>query len=311
MFRPDVIHLHNLHGWYLNLPMLFDYIKDRNIPVVWTLHDCWSFTGQCPHYDMIGCTRWQTGCGDCSQFRSYPKTCFDCSRTMFRKKREWFTGVKNLTIATPSRWLADQVRQSFLKDYPVTVIHNGIDRSVFRPAVSDIRKHYGMEGQYVLLGVAYAWDQKKGLDAFLELRRRLGPEYTIVLVGVDEQQAREMPEGIVPIRRTQSQQELAQLYSAADLFVNPTREDTFPTVNIESLACGTPVLTFDTGGSPECLDETCGAVVKKNDLTALEQVVRDICVNKRFSSEACVKQAEKFDRQIQIQQYLQLYRSMV
>lgn len=306
-FQPDVIHLHNIHGWFLNLPMLFRYIKDKDIPVVWTLHDCWSFTGQCPHFDMIGCDKYRTGCHHCPLHRQYPQTYFDFSKTMYRKKRSWFTGVRNLTVVTPSQWLAEKVQESYLQEYPVQVIHNGIDRSVFKPDGDGLRQRYGITAKYVLLGVAYAWDDKKGLDAFVHLSQALGDDYQIVLVGTDENVDAKLPEGIVSIHRTQDQQELAQLYSMADVFVNPTREDTFPTVNMEALACGTPIVTFATGGSPEILCEDCGIVVPKNDLQGLENAIRRVCQERPFTRESCVRRGADFDGQHCIEEYLELY----
>lgn len=306
-FGPDVIHLHNIHGWFLNLPMLFDYIKKKNIPVVWTLHDCWSFTGQCPHFDMIGCDKYRTGCHDCPLCGQYPKTYFDFSKTMYRKKREWFTGVKNLTIVTPSLWLASKVMASYLRDYPVQIIHNGIDRSVFKSSDADLRQRYGITGKYVALGVAYAWDNKKGLDVMVQLAGSLGDDYQIVLVGTDEKVDASLPKSIVSIHRTQNQQELAQLYSLADVFVNPTREDTFPTVNMEALCCGTPVVTFDTGGSPEILSENCGFVVPKEDMAALKKAVRRVCESRLFTGGDCVTRGAMFDGQKCIEEYLELY----
>ena len=300
-FQPDVVHLHNLHGWFLNLPMLFGYLKKHDIPVVWTLHDCWSFTGHCPHFDMIGCDRYITGCKNCSLFRSYPRTWFDFSRPMYHNKKRWFTGVENLTIVTPSDWLADKVKISYLQDYPVRTIHNGIDLRVFCPQTEE-----GTE-QYLILGVAYAWDEKKGLDVFLRLREKLGAEYQILLVGTDENVDAQLPEGILSVRRTQNQQELAQLYSRADVFVNPTREDTFPTVNMEALACGTPIVTFATGGSPEIPDETCGIVVPKDDVDAMEAAIRKVCQQRCFTATACTQRAERFDGQRCIEEYLELY----
>lgn len=306
-FSPDLIHIHNIHGWFLNLPMFFDYIRKRNIPVVWTLHDCWSFTGHCPHFQGIGCEKWKTGCHHCPLHRYYPSTWFDCSKVMYAAKKKWFSGVAQLTVVTPSRWLADCVKESYLGNYPVQVIPNGIPLDVFypRPDVETKKETYSV------LGVAYAWDEKKGLDVFCQLRERLGKEYEIVLVGTDDAVDRQLPEGIVSVHRTQSREELAQLYSAADVFVNPTREDNLPTVNMEALACGTPVITFETGGSPEIPDESCGIVVPKNDVDALERVIRRVCTEKSLSRERCLERAKDFDEKNCIRQYLELYGSMV
>lgn len=305
-WQPDVIHLHNLHGWFLNLPMLFDYIKKHEIPVVWTLHDCWSFTGQCPHFTMIGCDRWKTGCGGCTQYRLYPETCFDFSKTMWKKKKQWFTGVPNLTVVTPSRWLGELVKQSYLCDYPVQVINNGIDLQIFKedPGAKKSEK-------FTILGVSYDWDNKKGLDVFLELSKRLDDRFQIILVGTNDTVDQILPRSIRSIHRTQNPQELARLYAEADLLVNPTREDTYPTVNMEALACGTPVLTFRTGGSPEMLDESCGVVVDCGDVDAMEQAIRHFAAQRPISRQACLNRAKGFDKYERFEEYIELYHRIV
>ena len=307
-FQPDVIHCHNLPGWFVNLPMLFDYIRKKDIPVVWTLHDCWSFTGHCPHFQGIGCDKWKTECHHCPLYRQYPGTFRDHSREMYGLKQKWLGGVNRLTIVTPSRWLGGCVKESFLGEYPVQVIPNGINLDTFRPRKDGCEAN---EKKHTVLGVAYAWDDKKGLDVFLDLSRRLGEDYRIVLVGTDEKIDRQLPSNIQSIHRTQNQQELAQLYSQADVFVNPTREDNLPTVNMEALACGTPVITFDTGGSSEVPDITCGTVVAKNDVDALEREIRRVCTERPFTEGQCTARAGLFSEDRCIQQYLELYRSMV
>lgn len=303
--KPDLIHLHNLHGWFINLPMLFGYIKKHNIPVVWTLHDCWSFTGHCPHFAMAGCDRWKTGCGGCNRNYLYPQTFFDCSKTNWRRKKKWFTGVENLTIVTPSQWLAEQVRQSFLGEYPVRVINNGIDLRVFKPDPA-VKKNE----KFTLLGVSYDWDDKKGLDVFLELAKRLDDGFQIVLVGTNDTVDKLLPENITSIHRTQNPAELAKLYASADLLVNPTREDTYPTVNMEALACGTPVLTFRTGGSPEILDEQCGVVVPCGDVDAMEAAIRRLAHNP-IGQKPCLDQAKGFDKYERFEEYVRLYGEMI
>ena len=308
-FQPDVLHLHNLHGFYLHLPTLVNYIKKYNVRVVWTLHDCWAFTGHCPYFDMAECKKWRTGCHNCSQYKTYPKSVFDNAKAGYRRKQKWFTGVKDMTVVTPSKWLADLTKQSFLGEYPVEVIHNGIDLSVFKPTPSDFRKKYNCEGKYILLCVAFVWSKRKGMDVLIELSKRLGDNYRLVLVGTNEKVESEMPENVVCIRKTQNQAELAEIYTAADVYVNPTREDNFPTVNMESLACGTPVITFQTGGSPEALDETCGVVVGKGDVDGMEKAVREICEKAPFTQEACVARAKAFDKEDKFEQYVRLYES--
>lgn len=308
-FQPDTLHLHNLHNWTINLPMLFRYIKERAIPVVWTLHDCWSFTGKCPHFELVGCGKWRTGCCNCPQISEYPKSFVDRTKTMWRRKKSWFTGVQDMTIVTPSQWLAGLVGESFLKEYPVKVIHNGIDLNIFKPATSDFREKYQISGgKRILLGVAFGWGKRKGLDVFVKLSERLNPEeYQIVLVGTDEMVDKHLPENIVSIHRTQNQTELAEIYTAADLFVNPTREENYPTVNMEALACGTPVLTFRTGGSPEIPDETCGSVVDCDDIDAMEREIMRICEERPYSEQACLHRAESFSMIDRFEEYVKLY----
>ena len=307
-FKPDIIHLHNLHNCYINLSLLFKYIKKHNIKTVWTLHDCWAFTGHCPYFDIAECAKWKTGCYSCPQYKDYPKSLFDNSKIMYRLKRKWFTGVKNMTIVTPSEWLAGLVKESYLKDYPVKVINNGIDLNVFKPTESDFRKKYALENKYIVLGVAFGWGKRKGLDVFIELEKRFDKEkYKIVLVGTDDNVDKLLPENIISIHRTQNQTELAKIYSAADVFANPTREENYPTVNMEALACGTPVVTFNTGGSPEMLDETCGAAVAKDDNDAMYNEIIRICEKKPYSLEACIKKAKGFDKNEKFGEYIRLY----
>ncbi|SCW32796.1 Glycosyltransferase involved in cell wall bisynthesis [Ruminococcaceae bacterium YRB3002] len=306
-FDPDIIHLHNLHNCYINLPMLFKYIKKNNKRVVWTLHDCWSFTGQCPHFVIAGCDKWRTGCHDCPQIHVYPSSKVDRTRKMWNLKREWFTGVQDMTIVTPSEWLAGLVKQSYLKDYPVRVINNGIDLNVFKPCSGDWRRRNKLEGRYVILGVASIWEQRKGIDVFIKLAVRLDDRYQIVLVGTNEEVDKTLPDNIITIHRTSDQHELAEIYSSADLFVNTTREENYPSVNMEAIACGTPVLTFRTGGSPEIPDEHSGAVVDVDDIDGLEEQIRKICEEKPFSEEDCVRRAESFDHNAKYNEYLHLF----
>lgn len=277
--KPDIIHLHNLHNNYIHVGLLFDYIKKNRIKVVWTLHDCWAFTGRCPYFQMSGCKRWKTGCHDCPYPKEeYPSVRVDKSDVLWKMKKAAFTGVENLTIVTPSEWLAGLVKESFLKEYPVQVIYNGIDLDVFKPTPSDFRSAYGIGGGKVLLGVSFNWEKRKGLDVFIELSKMLDNRYKIVLVGIDAQTGKTLPENILTIERTRDKRELAQIYTAANIFVNPTREEALGMVNLEALACGTPVVTFRTGGSPECIDDTCGVVVACDDIQALKTAIEEMAV---------------------------------
>ena len=309
-FDPDIIHLHNLHLWTINLPLLFRYIRKRQKKVVWTFHDCWPFTGQCAHFATAKCCKWKTGCHNCPQINVYPSSFVDCTKTMWKLKRKWFTSIKNLTIVTPSEWLAGLVKQSFLKDYPVKVIHNGIDLSIFKPTTSDFRKKYHLEGKFILLGVAFGWGARKGFDVFINLSRRLDDRFQIVLVGTNEEVDRQLSKSIISIHRTHDKKELAEIYSAADLFVNPTREDNYPTVNMESIACGTPVLTFKTGGSPETLDNNTGLVVDVDDVDQLEKQIMRIYYERPFSKQNCLNRAKMFDKNDKFQEYIELYKAL-
>lgn len=310
-FEPDILHLHNLHYSYVNLPLLFRYIKKSGVAVVWTLHDCWSFTGHCPHFMYERCDKWENGCHNCPRYQEYPKAIFDNSRFMWKKKKRWFTGIQNMTLVAPSRWLAERVSQSFLKDYPIRVIYNGIDLQRFRPTPGDFRNRTHTGEKKVVLGVSFAWGKRKGLDVFPELSKRLEADYQIVLVGVDEQTAASLPDNILAIGRTHSKEELAEIYTAAHVFVNPTREDNYPTVNMEAIACGTPVVTFRTGGSPECVDDRSGSVVACDDVDAMERAIIRICTQQPFLREECVAAAQRFNADDRFQEYIQLYREML
>lgn len=306
--NPDIVHLHNLHNSYINLPLLFEYLKKNNIRVVWTLHDCWAFTGHCPHFTMVKCKKWKTGCIHCPSYRDYPESFVDSTRLMWKMKKKWFCGVKDLTVVTPSQWLGNLVKESFLNAYPVRVINNGIDLEVFCPRPSDFRKNHAIaEHKNMILGVAFEWGIRKGIDVFIELAKRLNKDYQIVLVGVDEKTAKELPSNIITIHKTQDQFELAKIYTAADLFVNPTREENYPTVNMEALACGTPVLTFKTGGSPEIIDETCGDVVESDDIDQLENEIIQICRLHPFTPQNCVEKARSFNKTEKFEEYIKLY----
>ncbi len=307
---PDVVHLHNIHGHDCDLRLLFEYFKEAKINLIWTFHDCWAFTGYCTHFDMIGCNAWQSGCEKCPQYKKY-SWFFDKSKFLYERKNELFSNL-DLTIVTPSKWLADLVGQSFLKEYPIKIINNGIDFSNFKPTASVFREKHGIGEKRIALGVAFGWGYAKGLDVFIELSKRLdNSKYQIVLVGTNAEIDKELPDNIISIHRTSNQQELAEIYSAADVFVNPTREENFPTVNIEALACGTPIITFRTGGSPEILDETCGSVVECDDIDAMEREIIRICEEAPFFSDACITRAARFNKDKMLEEYFNLYKEVL
>ena len=312
--NPDLIHLHNLHGYYLNYPILFDYLSSVNIPIVWTLHDCWPITGHCSHFDFIGCDRWKTGCGHCPGLSVYPRSLFlDRSARNYRLKKGCFTSVLDrLTIVPVSNWLESFVRQSFLKDASIRTIHNGIDVSTFSPKeVSSLRGKYSLGDKKIVLGVALPWTKRKGLEDMLILSEALpSDQYQVMIVGLSDKQLKNLPAGIIGRQRTNNVQELAELYSLATVFVNPTYEDNFPTVNLEALACGTPVITYRTGGSPEAVDEETGIVVEKGDIDGMVRAVTT--VDKHAYSPQCRARALRlFDKDKCFKEYIRLYESLV
>ena len=307
--EPSIIHLHNLHSDYVNISMLIRYIRKHKIRIVWTLHDCWAFTGRCPYFDILGCNQWKTGCDDCRYPKcEYPTSFMNKSHAMWKTKKKMFTCIPNMTIITPSQWLADLVNESFLKQYPIFVINNGIDLSVFKPTESDFRViHNISKDTFIILGVAFGWGERKGLDRIIRLSKILDQRYKIVLVGTNEKIDKELPVNILSIHRTQDQRQLAEIYSAADVFLNPTREDNFPTVNIEALACGTPVLSYGAGGSAEAFDDTCGKIVSDNTII---EVLESLYV-KNYDTRACLNRAKKYDLANLFLEYVSLYNSIL
>ncbi len=310
--KPDIIHLHNIHGNYINYKSLFKYIKQKNIPVIWTLHDCWAFTGKCTHYQRINCDKWQTNCKNCKEckknLKEYPKSYLICnSKNEYINKKKSFTGVKNLTIITPSQWLKDEVKKSFLKNYNVKVINNGIDLTDFKPIKSDYREKLGIDyNDIIILGVANDWSYKKGLDTFIQLSNILDDKYKIVLLGLDDNQIKKLPNKIIKISRTQNIEELAKLYSIADIYINPTLEDNFPTTNLEALACGTPVITYNTGGSPESISGNCGKVVEKDNILDLVNSIEKFNFDDNLSKN-CIERAKNYDKSQKFKEYIDLY----
>lgn len=310
VYDPDIIHLHNLHGYYMNMEILFDYLKKANKPVVWTLHDCWTMTGHCAHFVLIGCEKWKTGCFSCPQIKEYPTSFFtDRSKKNFVLKKQAYSGIQNMTIVTPSKWLASYVPNSILKEYPVRVIHNGIDLEAFSYVKSDILCKNGLIGKKIVLGVAQNWAEKKGLEDFIELSTQLSEEFKIVLIGLTEEQKDALPSEIYGLTRTENVNELIKWYSAAHIFVNFTYQDTFPTVNIEALACGTPVLTYRTGGSPEAIDDTCGWVVEQGDIEGTKKIITSIKDKSKYI-DTCLLRAKAFNRKDRYKEYIDLYKKV-
>lgn len=316
-YAPDVVHLHNIHGFYLDVEQLFGYLRQAGKPVVWTLHDCWAFTGHCAYFDYAGCEKWKTQCEGCPLYRSaYPYALFhDNSEDNFNRKKRLLSAcrIPGLTLVTPSKWLAGLVKESYLKDYPIRVINNGIDLNQFRPDVEGAgcvdRDRLGLGNKFIILGVANMWEERKGYPCFVKLAEQLGEGFQVILLGLDKKRLRGLPKNILGLPRTDSVRELACFYAMADVYVNATLEDNFPTTNLEALACGTPVITFATGGSVESVDGTCGRIVPKGDLEGLERAVLGIKENP-VSREACRKKALQYDKYERFWEYVSLYREL-
>lgn len=307
-YNPDIIHLHNIHGYYIHVEMLFYFLKKIKKPVVWTLHDTWAFTGHCSHYEAIHCDKWKTQCNACPQIGEYPKSFVDNSTPNYILKKNLFTGLENLTIITPSYWLQQQVKHSFLQEYKCQIITNGIDLQKFTPSTIEVRK----QEKFIILGMASVWSKRKGFEDFIKLSKRIDlTQYQLMMVGVNAKQKELLEKNnITAIERTNSIHELTKLYCQADIFLNPTYEDTFPTTNIEALACGTPVLTYRTGGSPESLTSECGIVVEKGDLNAVVEHLNRLRYQ-NFSSQSCIKQASHFNKYDKFQEYVDLYHQIL
>lgn len=304
-YNPDVIHLHNIHGYYLNYKILFEYLKTYEGKVVWTMHDMWPVTGHCAC--TLDCTKWQNKCHSCTLKNEYPKTILSRAEKNYFLKKDCFSGVKNMTIVTVSNWLKSEFEKSFLSNYEIKVLNNGIDLNLFCPTESDFRKINNLEDKKVLLAVADRWVERKGYYDFIKLSNLLDDDTKLVMVGLTEEQKNSLPSNILGITRTDNQKQLIEIYTAADLFVNLTYSDNFPTVNLESLACGTPVLTYKTGGSPEMLTGKTGFVVEQKDIEGVAKIIKDYKKTPEIKKE-CISQAKNYDKNLRFNEYLKLYK---
>ena len=278
-YDPDVIWLHNVHGYYIHLPLLFAWLRSCGKKIIWTLHDCWAFTGHCAYFDFVGCDKWKTGCHSCPQKESYPASVgLDNSKRNYENKKFLFTGIPDLQLIVPSYWLKSRVEQSFLKEYPVEVVYNTINQEIFKPTPSDFREKYALEGKTILLGVASVWDARKGLQDFIDLSRLLDESYKIVLIGLSPSQIQSLPEEILGLPRTNSMTELAQAYSAADIFLNPSTEETFGMTAMEARCCGTEAIVYQNTACEEIVDKFGGIAVPRgpeNLLAAIQNLKKE------------------------------------
>lgn len=308
---PDIIHIHNIHGYFINYEILFEYLATVGKPIVWTLHDCWPFTGHCAYFDMVNCDGWKSGCIDCRHKNVYPAAKIFCnSADNYKRKNVAFTSVKDMTFIPVSDWLLNFLGESFLCEYPRMTIHNGIDTKVFTPA----KGRQENNGKFSIIGVASVWAERKGLKDFVKLRDALPKEYNITLIGLNKEQIETLPPGIKGIARTNSLSELIEYYSNADVYINPTYEDNFPTTNIEALACGTPVITYNTGGSIEAIDVHTGRIVEQGDIDGLVSSIVELCTdsNKSNTRIKCRERAiALYNKDDRFMEYLSLYNTLI
>lgn len=302
-FNPDVIHLHNIHGYYINIEVLFDYLRTCGKKIIWTLHDCWAFTGHCSHFSATGCDKWKTGCDICKQKRAYPKSYFDCSKENWLRKKKLFSGLTNLTIVTPSLWLKDIVNMSFLNQYRCECIPNGVDLELFKHNENSFKEKYLIEEKKIILGCASTWSKNKGIDFFIELSKIISEEFVIVLVGLSKRQMKYIPRNVVCIERTNSIEELVDIYSSSYVYINASLEETMGLTTVEAMACGTPVIVSDKTALPEVVDSNSGIVV--SDFTP-ERVMMEILHlrKEQYDPRSSAIHYEKFT---QYKKYLNLY----
>lgn len=305
-YNPDIIHLHNLHGYYINIEILFKYLKECGKPVVWTLHDCWAFTGHCCYYTMVQCEKWITGCCACPQKKAYPASILrDNSIWNYQKKKELFTSVKKMQLVTVSKWLEGEVKKSFLKDIPCTTIYNGIDLNVFKPTKSDFREKYNLEDKFIILGVASTWDKRKGLDDFIRLSRMLEDDYRIVLIGVNNKEKQKFTKNMIGISRIDNIETLAGLYTTADVFFNASVEETFGLPTVEAMACGTPVIVYNCTALPEVVNEEVGFIIEPHNLGAVVKILK----TRPKKIDALL--AQKYSKTVCYAHYIDLYKTLI
>lgn len=311
-YSPDIIHLHNVHGYYLNIEVLFTFLKEYKRPVVWTLHDCWTYTGHCAYYSSANCDKWKTQCEKCPQKGAYPGSMFlDNSKDNYEVKKKLFTSLDKVHLVTPSDWLKKEVEQSFFRGVEVTAVSNGMDTKLFVPVESDIKKKYQIEDKKVILGVANVWDARKGLNDFLKLNELLDNEYKIVLIGLNEKQVKELPAGIIGIERTQNIQELIQWYSAADVYFNASIEETMGMTTGEAICCGTPVVTYDLTAVPESVGDGCGHVVPSGNVAMVKEAIEKIEADRTTYVNHCLAYKERFAEDLANEAYCQIYKKVL
>lgn len=312
--NPDIIHLHNIHGYWLNYELLFEFLKDYGKPIVWTLHDGWAFTGHCSHFDAANCYQWKNGCEKCPQKKKYPKSLFlDRSKQNYELKKRLFTSVLNMIIVPVSHYMGDMAKQSFLSKYPINVICNGVDLKVFHPVDSNLRESLGLESKFVILGVATMWTNSKGLGDYMRLASLLSSDYQIILIGIPESLRKTLPSNVIAIEKTFDQHSLVEYYSMADVVANLSYQESFGLTTVEGLACGTPGIVYNKTASPELVDSGCGMVLEAGNIEQLISCLETMkSQGKQYYSTNCVNRARLlYDNEVCFSNYLDLYKKML
>lgn len=312
--KPDVVHLRNLHSNYINLPMLLRYLAKKNIATVLTLHDCWFITGKCCYYTHVNCDKWKSECHDCPALK-YDNVSwfFDRTRKVYNDKKRLFSAIPRLAVCGNSQWTTDQASKSFLKDASyVGRIYNWIDQEVYHfEDCQDLRVKHNLEGKFVVLGVSQGWSNRKGLDIFIKLANSL-PLVKFVLVGKMNSNE-QLPDNIISVGQTQNIKELCKYYSLADVFINPSLQETFGKVSAEALCCGTPIIVNNATANPELVGDGCGYVVNNNDISEYVSCLNRIQTAGKgaFSSKCIAFAKENFDRETNIREYINLYHKLI
>lgn len=312
--KPDIVHLHNIHGYYLNYKILFDYLNKNNIPVVWTFHDCWPFTGHCGYFELYNCDKWKTQCFDCPAVRAYPKSLFfDRSRQNYLLKKRLFTAHNTLYITTVSKWLKGLVEKSFFSSSPVTVVYDGIDTDAFCYRESDLRKQYGLENKFILIAAAANWTSAKGWNDYIKLSTILPDDCRIFLIGVKDEQKVQLPSQIVSVGRINGKEKLAEYFSMADVLLNLSYQETFGMTTAEAMSCGTPGISYNKTACPELISPETGIVVEAGDMNQVLSAINEIKKNgKSFYSDACRKRVlDNFDIKKVNMAYFDIYEQIL
>lgn len=309
--KPDVVHLHNLHGYFINIKLLLNFLKIQNIPTVWTLHDCWVLTGHCTHFDHVECDKWQANCQHCPQVKRFPYSLLlDRSKKLHQLKKALLMDFDKLQVVTVSNWLQEIVKKSYLASKSMVVIPNGVNLDVFHPQ-ADLNKRiqYAIEDKFVILGVSNTWGIRKGLDKFIRLSSMIPNDWKIVLLGLSAEQIKGLPHSIIGIQRTKDMKELKDWYCAADVFVSLSLEETMGLVVVEAMACGTPIVVYDTTASPELVGQDCGYIVSHNNIDELLEALGKIKKNgkKKYSQNCIDHVCKNYDKEKNYRRYFDLY----